>query len=67
MSKNHDIDIESDEKSHNFYTSWEPIVISSGKTKEEALGDLREAAHVGVDNLIDLKLKDIREGDDIDG
>jgi|LGOV01.1.fsa_nt_gb predicted RNase H-like HicB family nuclease len=61
MSSNRDIQIEFDEETQNYYVSWEPpIAIGLGKTKEEALEDLREAAHLGVDTLIDLKLRDVR-------
>lgn len=67
MSRNHDIAIEFDEESRDYYIIWEPIVIGLGKTKRKAIEDLREAAHFGVDTLIDLKLKDIRKGDEIDG
>jgi predicted RNase H-like HicB family nuclease len=62
-----EIKIESDDETENYYITWQPIVISLGKTKGEALEDLREAAHFGVDTLIDLKLRDIREGGNIDG
>jgi len=64
VSKNHDIKVEFDEEIQNYYIIWEPIVVSLGKTMQEALRDLREAAHFGVDTLIDLKLEDIMEGDD---
>ena len=66
MSRNHDIAIGFDEESRDYYIVWEPIVIGLGKTKQEAIEDLREAAHFGVDTLIDLKLKDVRKGDEID-
>jgi len=47
MSSNRDIQIEFDEETQNYYVSWEPpIAIGLGKTKEEALEDLREAAHL---------------------
>ncbi len=61
------VEIEFDEENQNYYICWQPIVISLGKTKHEALDDLREAAHFFVDTLIDLKLADISEGGDIDG
>jgi predicted RNase H-like HicB family nuclease len=51
------INLEFDRESGEYYIIWEPIVTSMGKTKHEALEDLREAAHFGVDTLIDLKLK----------
>jgi len=61
-----DIEIEFDRETEDYYIVWEPAVISSGKTKEEALEDLREAAHFGVDTFVDLKLRDIGEGGDTD-
>ena len=67
MPSTNDIEIEFDEESQNYYICWQPIVISLGKTKDETLDDLREAAHLGIDTLIDLKLTDIREGGEIDG
>jgi len=63
MSRNNDIELEFDEETRNYYIVWEPIVISLGKTRQEALEDLRQAAHFGVDTLIDLKLKDIGKGE----
>ena len=63
MSRNNDIELEFDEETRNYYIVWEPIVISLGKTRHEALEDLRQAAHFGVDTFIDLKLKDIGKGE----
>jgi len=57
--RKHDIEIEFDEQTQDYYIVWQPIVASLGKTRQEALEDLREAAHFGVDTLIDLKLEDI--------
>jgi predicted RNase H-like HicB family nuclease len=54
-----DINLEFDRESGEYYIIWKPLVISMGKTRGKALEDLREAAHFGVDTLIDLKLKDI--------
>ncbi|GAG71728.1 unnamed protein product [marine sediment metagenome] len=51
------------EKPREYYIVWEPVVIAMGKTRHEALEDLREAAHCGVDTLIDLKLKNIKKED----
>jgi predicted RNase H-like HicB family nuclease len=59
MSKRNEIDIEFDEASRGYYAVWEPVVIGAGNTRQEALQDLKEAAHFGVDTFIDLKLKDI--------
>jgi predicted RNase H-like HicB family nuclease len=57
------INLEFDKKIGEYYIVWEPVVIGTGKTKYEALHDLREAAHFGVDTLIDRKLKDIKKED----
>jgi len=57
VSRNNNIKIEFDEETQNYYIIWQPIVVSLGKTKGEALEDLREAAHFGVDTIIDLKIK----------
>ena len=62
MPSTNDIETEFDEETQDYYIIWEPVVISLGKTKEEALEDLREAAHLHVDTLIALKLRDIKEG-----
>jgi len=63
VSRNNDIELEFDEETRNYYIVWEPIVISLGKTKQGALEDLRQAAHSGLDTLIDLKLEDIGKGE----
>lgn len=57
------INLEFDKKSGEYYIVWEPVVIGAGKTTGEALEDLREAAHFGVDTLIDRKLQDIKKED----
>lgn len=54
-----DINLEFDRESGEYYIIWKPVVIGMGKTSTKALEDLREAAHFGVDTLINLKLKDI--------
>ena len=54
------IEIEFDEETQAYYIVWEPLIISSGDTRQDSLKDLREAAHFAVDTLIDLKLSDIR-------
>ena len=53
------IEIVFDEESLNYYADCRLIAIGMGKTKEEALEDLREAGHFGVDSFINLNL-DIR-------
>jgi predicted RNase H-like HicB family nuclease len=59
MSRRNDIDVEFDEATQGYYAIWEPIVIGAGKTRHEALDDLRQAAHFGVDTFIELKLKNV--------
>jgi predicted RNase H-like HicB family nuclease len=57
------INLEFDKKSGEYYIVWEPLVIGAGKTRDEALRDLREAAHFGVDTMIDRKLQNIKKED----
>ena len=45
-----------DKESQNYYADCRLIASGLGKTKEEALEDLREAGHFGVDILINMKL-----------
>ena len=59
MPRQNEIYVDFDETSRGYYAVWEPVVMGSGKTRHEALDDLREVAHFGVDTFIDLKLKDI--------
>jgi len=59
MSAKGKINLEFDRETQEHYIIWEPVVIGIGKTRHEALEDLRMAAHLGVDTLIDLKLKGI--------
>jgi predicted RNase H-like HicB family nuclease len=58
-----DINLEYDQESGDYYIVWEPVVLSAGKTERQALEELRGAAHLGVDTLIDLKLKKIKKED----
>jgi predicted RNase H-like HicB family nuclease len=57
------INLEFDKTSGEYYIVWEPVVIATGKTADEALQDLREAAHFGVDTMIDRKLQNIKKED----
>ena len=61
MSKPNEIQIAFDEEMQGYYAIWEPVAIGAGKTRREALDDLRQTAHFGVDTFIDLKLKDINK------
>jgi predicted RNase H-like HicB family nuclease len=55
------INLEFDSESGEYYVVWEPVIIGNGKTVGQALQDLREAAHFGVDTMIDRKIKDIEK------
>jgi hypothetical protein len=61
MSRRNEIEVEFDEATQGYYAIWEPVAIGAGKTRYEALDDLRQAAHFGVDTFIKLKLKDINK------
>ncbi len=51
-----------DDDSRSYYCIWQPLTsIGLGKTKAEALDDLRAAAHVGIETMIDLKLREIEK------
>ena len=51
---NHEIEIEFDDDTQKYLVTWKlPIAIGTGKTEAEALQDLREAAHLYVDTLIE--------------
>ena len=54
-----DINLEFDSETGEYYIIWEPVVVGTGKLQPEALEDLRETAHSGINTLIDLKLKEI--------
>jgi predicted RNase H-like HicB family nuclease len=52
-----EIRIEYDEASRGYYIIWQPqVVIAMGRTAAEALEDLREAAHFGIDTAVDLQV-----------
>ena len=55
------INLDFDKESGEYFIVWEPVVIGAGKTADEALQDLREAAHFGVDTMIDRKLQNIKK------
>ena len=50
------IEIGFDEASLNYYAVTKLSVLGLGKTREEALEDLREAGHFGIDTIINTKL-----------
>lgn len=52
--------IEYDEQLENYYVVCRPLAaVGLGETEQEALADLREAAHFGIDTMVDLELKEI--------
>lgn len=53
------IDLNYDRETGAYYACWGLTAIGAGKTKKEALEDLRAAVHFGVDTLIDQKLDKI--------
>ena len=60
MAEDDEITIEFDEDSSCFYTVWRPLVsVGRGETQKEALEDLREAAHFGVETAVNIKLSEI--------
>ena len=61
VSRSEDILIELDGESQDYYVIWQPKVVGAGRTKQEALEDLRQAAHFGVDTMIDLKLRNVSD------
>ena len=58
MSSKVNINLKFDKETREYYTIWEPVVIGMGKTGQQALEDLRMAAHFAIDTLVDLKLED---------
>ena len=61
MFEKSEIDIGFDEVAQGYYAIWGPLAIGTGNTKYDALRDLRQAAHFGIDTFIDSKLNDIDE------
>lgn len=50
-----------DEESDDYYIIWKsPVIISSGKTKSEALKDFKNAVYSYIDLLTNNKQKDIQ-------
>ncbi len=62
MSTNGEIHIEFDEEIRGYHISWQPVLaIGMGKTAQEALEDLKAAAHFGIETKINLKQKEISQ------
>jgi predicted RNase H-like HicB family nuclease len=52
--------IEHDEEIQSYYIAWRPVAaMGMGKTKQEALEELRQAAHFGIDTVVNLKLAEV--------
>jgi predicted RNase H-like HicB family nuclease len=57
-----EIAIDYDDDSQNYYCIWRPLTsVGLGKTEAEALDDLRAAAHLGIETMVGLKLKEIEK------
>ena len=57
-NENRDLQIEYDTVSNTYYIVWKPMaVIGTGSSKREALVDLKEAAHSGIDTIINIEIK----------
>lgn len=55
-----EIIVDFDDDSQSYYCVWRPLTsVGLGKTKAEALDDLRTAAHLGIETMVDLKLREI--------
>jgi predicted RNase H-like HicB family nuclease len=51
-----------DDDSQSYYCIWRPLTsVGLGKTEAEALDDLRAAAHLGIETMVDLKLREIEK------
>ncbi len=60
MMPDNEIDIEFDEESGNFYVVWRPFTaVGMGETAREALEDLKQAAHFGIETAVDMKMSEI--------
>lgn len=60
MQNEQEIQIMFDDESDDYYIIWKsPVIISSGRTKSEALKDFKNAVHSYIDSLINKKSKDI--------
>jgi predicted RNase H-like HicB family nuclease len=51
-----------DDDSQSYYCIWRPLTcVGLGKTKSEALADLRAAAVFGIETIVDSKLREIEK------
>jgi predicted RNase H-like HicB family nuclease len=55
-----EIRTEYDDDSQGYYIIWQPLTtIGMGSTEQEALEDLRAAAHFGIEAIVNSKLREI--------
>jgi predicted RNase H-like HicB family nuclease len=53
-----EIRTEYDDDSQSYYIIWQPLTaIGMGRTEQEALEDLRAAAHFGIETMVNSKLR----------
>jgi predicted RNase H-like HicB family nuclease len=51
-----------DDDSQSYYCIWRPLTsVGLGGTKAEALDDLRAAAHLGIETMVNSKLREIKK------
>jgi predicted RNase H-like HicB family nuclease len=51
---------EYDDDSQGYYVVWKPLTaVGMGRTELEALEDLRDAAHFGIETMVNSKLREI--------
>jgi len=62
MPETIDIEIRWDNKAKVWTTSWKGMVEGVGRSKKEALENLRPNAHLLVDTLIDERWKEVSGG-----
>ena len=57
-----EIVVDYDDDSGSYYCIWRPLTsVGLGETKVEALADLRAAAILGVETIVDSKLREIEK------
>jgi hypothetical protein len=64
-TEKHEIIVEYDETLDSYYVIGEMAVAGLGKTKQSALSDLRKAAYLGIDTMVNLKLKSLEQEKEI--
>lgn len=55
-----EIEVAYDDDSQSYYCIWQPLIsVGLGQTEAKALDDLRAAAHLGIETVIGLKMREI--------